>query len=182
MTHQHKTADSANYYDGVLSRPFLAEHWYKGFIASALSFFLLTLLFCTLFDASILLASVFAGAFSLLLLTAAATQHQRFELELTYKRYRSSLWVLGLRFGEWRPLPSIDFVKIRHYQQQHLLPLEEGSAPALNLTAIEDKWQVLLHATGSPTGLMAAYVGQVQAEFIATKLASLLHVEIHTGK
>jgi hypothetical protein len=181
MVDQPKTAGSTDYYDGVLSRPFLAEHWYKGFVASALSFFLLTLFFYILFDTSFLLAFVLAGAFSLLLLVAAVTQHQRFELDVTRKQYRSSLWVLGLRFGKWQPLPSIDFVKIRHYQQQHLLPLSEGNTPTINLIAMEDKWQVLLQTTGSPVGLVAAYVGQVKADSIATKLANLLHVEVYTG-
>ena len=179
MTSQSQAAGSTDYYDGVLSRPFLAEHWYKGFVAAMLSLFLLTLLFYVLLDGSFLLAILLSGAFSLLLLVAVVTQHQRFELALERRQYRSSLWVLGLRFGEWLPLPPIDFVKVRHWQQRHELPLTDGSAPTLNLTAIEDKWQVLLHATHSPVGLVAAYVGQVQAKRIATEIASLLHVEIH---
>ena len=183
MTSLRKTAGSTTYYNGLLSRPFLAEHWYRGLVAAILSLFLLTLTVSTLFDQSLLVGAFAAAPFSLLLLVAAVTQHQRFELEAVHQRYRSYLWVLGLRFGKWYPLPSIDFIKIRHWQQWHELPLTDGSTPTLpniNLRTIEDKWQVLLHVTDSPAGLVAAYVDQVKAKRIAVELANLLHIEVRS--
>jgi hypothetical protein len=178
MTSSRKTADSSNYYDGVLSRPFLVEHWYRGFVAAILSLFLVALLLYTSLSFSFLLAVGLAGAFSLLLMIAVVTQHQRFELQLAQARYRNSLWVLGLRFGKWQTLPTIEKIYVRHRSHNHLLPLENNSPVSSGFVAIEDKWQVLLHVLDTPLNIVAAYVNRTQAVRNATILGAILNVEV----
>ena len=178
MADQPKAVGSTNYYDGVLSRPFLAEHWYQGFVAAVISLFIFVLLICTLVDVSLDVAALIIAPFSLLLLAASVTQQQRFELDTNLQRYRSCLWVLGFRFGEWQPLPAITSVVIRHRPHKHLLPLEDDGNIHVGIVATENKWQVLLRVVDSPLGIIAAYVSQTQAVLDTEILGTLLGVEV----
>ncbi|NML66593.1 hypothetical protein HHL22_15400 [Hymenobacter sp. RP-2-7] len=180
MAFHLKMAGSATHYDGVLSRPFLAEHWYRGFVAAATSLFILTLLVYTLTELSLEMAALVVAPFSVLLLVATTTQHYRFELDSSRKRFRSCLWVVGLRFGKWNPLPIITSVVIRHRPHKHSLPLEDNGSVRVGLVAVEDNWQVLLRVPGSPVGIVAAYVGQPQAVRSAAMLGAILQVEVET--
>ena len=178
MSDRRKMAGSSDYYDGVLSRPFLAEHWYRGFVTAATNLFVLVLLVCTLIDVSLKAATFMVAPFSLLLLMATITQHQRFELDNVQRRYRSCLWVIGFRFGEWHLLPVIASVVVRHQPRKHLLPLDDDPNIHVGLIAFENKWQVLLRVLGSPVGIVAAYVSQEQAMCDATKLSLMLSVSV----
>jgi hypothetical protein len=178
MTNSHEMVGSSDRYDGVLSRPFLAEHWYQGFVAAVVSLFIFVLLLCTLVDVSLQVAAFIVAPFSLLLLAASVTQQQRFEIDINLKRYRSCLWVLGLRFGEWQHLPAIESIIIRHRPRKHLLPLEDDYNIYVGIVSTEDKWQVLLRVIDSPVGIVAAYVSQAQATLDAAALGALLQVEV----
>lgn len=178
MSYPLEMTGQSDHYDGVLSRPFLADYWYQGLVAAVTSLFLFTLLICTLIDLSLEVAACIVAPFSLLLLIASVTQHQRFELNKTSQRYRSCLWVIGFRFGEWQSLPAIDSIAVRHLSRKYLLPLEDDYTIHVGIVSTEDKWQVLLRVVGSPVGIVAAYVSQGQATLDAATLAALLEVEV----
>ncbi len=186
---------SSDHYDGVLSRPFLFEHWYKGFVAAAISSFLIWLAGISLFINSndcltcfntlnVLIIGI-SGMSGLAVLAATVLQHQKFELNSTLSKYRIYTWVLGLRFGQWQTLPAISRITIRPYSKNYFLSLADSSTPPDyngGIVSTEHKWQVLLHNAQSPTGIIAAYVGYPSALKSATLLGQILNVPVTVEK
>ena len=185
----------ADSYDGVLQWPFLAEHWYKGFVAAAITFFLIWLAgisffinsndCLTCFNTLNVLIIGISGMAGLAVLAAAVLQHQKFELNSTLSKYRICTWVLGLRFGRWQTLPAISRITIRPYNKEYFLPLADDSTPPGyngGIVSTEHKWQVLLHNAQSPVGIIAAYVGYPKALKSATLLGEILNVPVTVEK
>ena len=89
-----------DYYDGLLQRPFLAEHWHNGLVAALaiwLPAFLSAFYFLPHFVAG---ALAFATTISVGSLVAVLTQYEGFTLDLPAQRYRRYLWVAcGLAAG-----------------------------------------------------------------------------------
>ncbi len=155
-----------NEYDGVLQRPFLAEHWYKGLVAAMAAWLPLFFLAAWVVPDYTPAACIgFASVVSVAILAAALTQYEGFELQPQLARYRTYTWVLGLRFGEWQPFPPVDHVTVRAYNRRHFLPLDGGvrgftaadfkgqgpggdpplrQRPRFGFVATDFEWQVLL--------------------------------------
>ncbi|GAB3293682.1 hypothetical protein [Hymenobacter tenuis] len=166
-----------NQYDGLLQRPFLAEHWHKG-VAAALAIWLPAFMCAYYFLHDFVAGAVgFATTVSLAIILVVVTQYEGFTLNLTSLRYRRYTWVAGLRFGRWLPLPPIVQVTVRYVQKNHHLPLDNHPA-AVGFTATERVWQVLLRVEQSPIGIVVANTQQEKALHIARTLATLLHREV----
>ena len=164
--------------DGILRKPFLAEHWYKG-VAAALAIWLPALWLASSFSSSIMVDVWMASAVSIVVALAAITHYEGFSLEPGRSRYRNYVWVLGMHFGSWEKLPLITHVSIRSYQKNHFLSL--GGSPTsstdLGIAAAERSWQVLLSVKNSPIGIIAGYANHLKAISIADALGQLLGVE-----
>ena len=164
-------------YDGLLQRPFLAEHWHQGLVAALASWLPTFFGACYFFPEGVAGAVAVATTLSLGSLGAVWTQYEGFTLALSSRRYRRYRWVAGLRFGRWHPLPPIVQVRVRRVQQRHYLPVENYPV-VLGVTATDRVWQVLLQVEESPVGIVAAYATQAKARGIATTLAALLQIEL----
>lgn len=164
-------------YDGLLQRPFLAEHWYKGLVA-ALAIWLPAFFCAHYFLPDFVAGAVgFATTVSLAIIVMVLTQYEGFALELPSRRYRRYVWVGGLRFGHWQPLPHIVQVTVRYVQKRHHLPLDNHPA-AVGVVATERVWQVLLRVEQSSVGIVVANTQHDKALRVATTLAALLHTEM----
>ena len=168
-----------NYYDGVLSKPFPSEHWYKGFVAACAIWLPVFFLLIEGINIDFAIAIWVASAVSIAVAIAAFTYHEGFSLDINQSRYRCYTWVLGLHFGKWHKLPSIIRVSVRAHQQRYYLPMADNSDPVdLGFVATERNWQVLLSVMGSPIGIVAAYANQKEATRIANVIGQLLNVKI----
>ncbi|WP_022826081.1 hypothetical protein [Hymenobacter norwichensis] len=165
------------HYDGVLRRQFLLEHVHKGF-AAALAVFLPAFSLAAYAGLDIIAAMWVASAVGLALIIAVCTYQQRFSLDTSHQRYRSYLWIAGLRFGKWQPLPAISHIVVKPYSHSHYLSLTDGVPVELGSKATERKWQVLLSVVGKPIGIIAAYLDQEEAIRSAASLSKLLNVEV----
>jgi hypothetical protein len=168
---------SSTDYDGLLQRPFLAEHWHKGVVASLVGWPLSFLGTLYVFPEAVSGAMVVATLVSITVLASVLTQYEGFALDLSARRYRRYTWVAGLRFGAWQPLPRIEQVKVRYVQKRHSLPLDQEPV-GVGLVATERVWQVLLRVEQSPVGIVAANTKQENALRIAATLATLLQTEV----
>lgn len=168
------------YYDGVLKKPFAFEHWHKGFVAAA-AIWLPTFSVAIAFNASMSFAVGVAFAASALLAVAVFTHHTRFSLDADSQRYRSVLWVAGLRFGTWEKLPTIACIKLRPYQQKHRFSLADtASSTQTGFSVIEHHWQVLLLPANASVGIVAAYCSHARAVRIAAALSEALEKPVVT--
>ena len=167
-------------YDGVLRKPFLAEHWHKGF-AAALGLWLPFLWIVGSWALSTLTAVWLATILSVAVFTAVATYHEGFALDNSKQSYRLYTWVAGMKFGTWQPLPAIAHVTVRPYIKQHYLPLAQKPVAPVDtgLFTTERGWQVLLSVTGKPIGITAAIATHEKALLIAGELSQLLSVPIN---
>ena len=172
-----------NNYNDVLRKPFLAEHWYRGFVAGAAIWLPAFLSVYSLLGESIdnrwQIAVGIASTISIVLFLAAVTHHEGFTLDPKNKRYRLYIWALGLHFGKWQPLPLITHLTIRPYQKGHdLLVATTPTDPVdLGWIATERSWQVLLSVKDSPIGIVAAYATHPEAKRISATISQLLHIE-----
>jgi hypothetical protein len=162
------------HYDGLLQRPFLAEHWHQGLMAAFALWLPVLVVVSAIGTDSIPVAVGIASALSAAVFAAVVTHYEGFTLELPTQRYRRYTWVAGLRFGTWHSLPAIAGVKVRYVEKRHTLPLTQEPV-SVGLTATERGWQVLLQVDQSAVGIIAAQTGKEKAEQIATTLATLLH-------
>jgi hypothetical protein len=165
------------YYDGILRRQFLLEHVHKGF-AAALAIFLPVFSLATYVGLSLTAAMWVAIAVGGVLILATCTYQQRFSLDTAHQRYRSYIWIAGLRFGKWQPLPAISHIIVRPYSHSHYLSLTDAVPVAFGSRAAERKWQVLLSVVDKPIGIIAAYLEQEESIRTATFLSELLRVEV----
>ncbi|MBD2716361.1 hypothetical protein KBK19_15075 [Microvirga sp. STR05] len=177
-------------YDGILRRPFLFEHWHKGFVA-ALAIWLPAFSVATWAELGTEAAVWVASVVSCVVVLSVLTYREGFSLNTTTQQYRSYIWVAGLRFGKWQPLPPVSGLLLRPYITTHFLPTTAGKSnitrlntPApttqMGLVAREYKWQVLLQVKDSPIGIIAAYTGYEEAVCIANKLATVTGLEVAT--
>lgn len=164
-------------YSGLLQRPALAEHWHKGFGAGLAAWLPVFLFVAWLLPEHLFAAVVLASCSSIGILAAAATHYEGFELQLNLRRYRKYIWVAGLRFGTWQPLPEIYKVTLRPTNRRHFLPMSDTS-DGFGFIANESKWQVLLNRTDSPIGVIAAVVEYSKARSSAEKLSALLQIPL----
>ncbi|MBJ6111680.1 hypothetical protein JAO73_21845 [Hymenobacter sp. BT523] len=172
-----------NQYDGILRKPFLSEHWHKGFGAGMAiwlpafipSFSLLT----DRVDNALPVAVGIASAVSVIFFSAVVFHHEGFTLEPDKQRYRLYTWILGLHIGKWQPLPLVTHLTIRPYQEGHNLLVATKPTDPVNLgwKATERSWQVLLSVKDSPIGIVAAYATHTEAQRIAVAISRLLHIE-----
>lgn len=168
-------------YDGVLRKPFHYEHWYKGF-AAAMAIWLPAFLLAQGLGFGVVLAVTVASLVSISLALAAITYHEGFSVEPSLQRYRSYVWVMGLRFGKWQPIPPIKHVVIKAYQQEHYMPVSHRPNPIdLGFRAMDSRWQVLLSVVGSRVGIIAAYTSHEKATEAAFALGKVLDVEVVTA-
>lgn len=169
---------TAAYYDGILRKPFLAEHWYKGIVA-ALAIWLPAFLLVTSFTNGTAVAVWAACSVSLLVAIAAITHHEGFSLDANLSRYRDYVWVMGLHFGAWKKMPEITHVSMRPYQMSHYLPMFRKPVDPVDggLVANERNWQVLLSVKNSQIGIVAAHANEQEAKRISATLSQLLNVE-----
>ena len=172
------TESTSRTYDGILKKPFLAEHWYKGF-AAALAIWLPALWLASSISSSIMADVWMASAVSIVVALAAITHHEGFSLEPDRSCYRNYVWVLGMHFGAWEKLPHITQVSVRPYQKGHSLLLATRPTDPVNLgwMATERSWQVLLSVKNSPIAIIAGYANHSKAINIANTLGHLLGVE-----
>lgn len=169
------------HYDGILRKPFLVEHWYKGF-AAGLALWLPCFMTFAGIDFIPQNFAAFAATFvSCAVFAVAATYHEGFAVNLTSNNYRLYTWVAGLKFGTWQVLPTIAAITVRPYIKNYFLPLTETQNEALDtgFTATEKGWQVLLHVSGKPIGITAAITTRDKSEVIATRLAEMLKVPLN---
>lgn len=164
-------------YDGVLRRPFLAEHWYKGLVAALAIWLPVFLCVSYLLPNFAALAAGAATMVSLAIIVSVVTQYEGFTLDLPSRRYRCYIWVAGVRLGRWQPLPHIVQVTVRYVQTKHYLS-SENDPVELGLIATERVWQVLLRVEHSPVGIVAANTQHEKALRIATTLAALLDTKM----
>ena len=166
-------------YDGVLRKPFLAEHWYKGFVASVAIWLPVFFMLAEIFEADMNIAAWIASCVSITIAIAVFTYHEGFELDTEKQQYRNYVWVLGLHFGQWNRLPVISHIVVRQYQTKNKMTVTDNSDPVLlEFVATERGWQVLLSVVGAPIGIIAAYATNTEAYRIANILSQILTVDI----
>ncbi|GAB2949102.1 hypothetical protein GCM10027048_12600 [Hymenobacter coalescens] len=165
-------------YNGVMQRPFLWEHWHKGLMAAFATWVVVFLVTGSLSSLSVTVAMIVASTISAGILLAVLTHYQGFSIDLVKQRFRNFVWVAGLRFGDWRPLPKIVQVKVRAVQRKHHLPTETYPIE-LGAVATEHVWQVLLNVERSQIGIIAAHTKKSNALRIADELAALLNTKVN---
>ena len=177
---KEKKSVNLTFYDGILRKPFLAEHWHKGF-AAGLGFWLPFLwvilstglpLKAALSTATIMSAAVFL---------AIAAHHHGFALDYEKGRYRTYVWIAGLEIGTWNASPEIVHVTVRPYLRREYLVATQKPIDAVNtgFYATERGFQVLLGVKGKPIGITAAVTSSEKAVAIASRLGEILQVPVN---
>lgn len=170
-------------YNGILRKPFLSEHWHKGFVA-ALAIWLPVFSLAFYFldgrtENSMTMAIEIASTVSLVAAFAVFTHYEGFSMEFDQLRYRPYTWVLGFHFGKWQKLPPIAHVVVKPFQRKHGFTVSNyPELVKLNFVATEQSYQVLLSVVDSQIGIIAAYASQKKAFAIAAELSQLLDLEV----
>ncbi|MBD2716370.1 hypothetical protein KBK19_15120 [Microvirga sp. STR05] len=117
--------------------------------------------------------AIISGGGGLILAILAATEHKGIELDLKTRQYRLYTSILGLRMGDWEPLPEVQHVTMKYFSD-----LVTSGRPGRIRTDQAKRYVVMFSLPNSPQGVVIQQGEEYEAALgLTDALAAALQVE-----